>query len=252
MAFSAAELHVLRRSLAHALQSSTAPLTASEVQDCLRLAASVDEAVQEAGRLRTFLLDDLGRYRRALPGSLSGYLELLQQALAAGYEPDPDDLCALRALRANPAAAAVLERAQGIAERSVRRRLAAAGPAPRTRLLALAGGREQPRAAAPGPEASRPDTPGEEPGPGIPHEGGRPGTPRPERPRTEAAPKEPGPKEPGPKEPAPKEPGPKEPGPKRPAPTEPARPGRPVPTPGEVFPPRRDPAPPPAAGRAAV
>ncbi|MET8298426.1 hypothetical protein [Streptomyces sp. NPDC005180] len=238
MAFSAAELHVLRRSLAHALQSSTAPLTAAEVQDCLRLAASVDEAVQEAGRLRSFLLDDLGRYRRALPGSLSGYLELLRQALAAGYEPDPDDLCALRALRANPAAAAVLERAQGIAERSVRRRLAAAGPAPRTRLLALAGGREQPRAAAAGPEAPRP---------GTPHEGAHPGTPRPERPRTEAAPKEPGPKEPGPKEP-----GPKEPGPKRPAPKEPARPGRPVPTPGEVFPPRRDPAPPPAAGRAAV
>ncbi|MGW1521330.1 hypothetical protein [Streptomyces sp. NPDC002287] len=238
MAFSAAELHVLRRSLAHALQSSTAPLTAAEVQDCLRLAASVDEAVQEAGRLRSFLLDDLGRYRRALPGSLSGYLELLRQALAAGYEPDPDDLCALRALRANPAAAAVLERAQGIAERSVRRRLAAAGPAPRTRLLALAGGREQPRAAAPGPDAPRP---------GTPHESAHPGTPRPERPRTEAAPKEPGPKEPGPKEP-----GPKEPGPKRPAPKEPARPGRPVPTPGEVFPPRRDPAPPPAAGRAAV
>ncbi|MFD3680520.1 hypothetical protein [Streptomyces sp. NPDC058613] len=139
MAFSPAELHVLRRSLAHALQSSSAPLSAAEVQDCLRLARSVDDAASEAARLRAFLLEDLARYRGALPGSLSGYLELLQDALAAGYEPVPDDLAALRALRANPLAAAVLDRAQAVAERSVRRRLRTA-PAPRTRLLALAGG----------------------------------------------------------------------------------------------------------------
>ncbi|MDX6764637.1 hypothetical protein SIN09_35950, partial [Streptomyces sp. F8] len=141
MAFSAAELHVLRRSLAHALQPSSAPLAAEEAQDCLRLAQAVDEAVREAGRLRAFVLDDLARYRGALPGSLSGYLELLRQALAAGYEPTPDDLAALRALRANPAAAALLERARAVAERSVRRRLTMA-QAPRTRLLTLAGGRE--------------------------------------------------------------------------------------------------------------
>ncbi|MFF3675237.1 hypothetical protein ACFYYS_14740 [Streptomyces sp. NPDC002120] len=182
MAFSAAELHVLRRLLAHALQSSPAPLAAAEVQDCLHLAQSVDDAVQEAGRLRAFLLDDLARYRGALPGSLSGYLELLQDALAAGYEPAPDDLAALRALRANPLAAALLERAQVVAERSVRRRLSTT-PAPRTRLLALAGGREEQPKPAPQPK-------------------------------------------------------------------EPPRPERPVPTPGEVFPPRRKPAPPPAAGRA--
>ncbi len=187
MAFSAAELHVLRRLLAHALQSSPAPLAAAEVQDCLHLAQSVDDAVQEAGRLRAFLLDDLARYRGALPGSLSGYLELLQDALAAGYEPAPDDLAALRALRANPVAAALLERAQVVAQRSVRRRLSTT-PAPRTRLLALAGGREEQPKPAPQPkEPSQPDSP---------------------------------------------------------------RPERPVPTPGEVFPPRRKPAPPPAAGRA--
>ncbi|MFD7262168.1 hypothetical protein [Streptomyces sp. NPDC059874] len=182
MAFSAAELLVLRRSLAHALQSSTAPLTAPEVQDCLRLAQSVDDVVQEAGRLRAFLIEDLGRYRGALPGSLSGYLELLQDALAGGYEPVPDDLAALRALRANPVAAALLDRAQGVAERSVRRRLSTA-PAPRTRLLTLAGGQDQ----RPSPD---------------------------------------------------------------PRPKEPQRPEKPIPTPGEVFPPRRKPAPPPAAGRA--
>ncbi|MER7122298.1 hypothetical protein ACFVQ9_29765 [Streptomyces goshikiensis] len=192
MAFSAAELHVLRRSLAHALQSSTAPLAAAEVSDCLRLAQTVDEAVREAGRLREFLLADLARYRGALPGSLSGYLELLQDALAAGYEPVPDDLAALRALRANAVAAALLERAQIVAERSVRRRLSTT-PAPRTRLLALAGGKEESPAEEPKPEPK----------------------------------------------PAP-----------RPAP-QPAHPEKPIPTPGEVFPPRRKPTPPPKAGRAA-
>ncbi|WP_327364544.1 MULTISPECIES: hypothetical protein [unclassified Streptomyces] len=202
MAFSAAELHVLRRTLAHALQSSTAPLTTSEVQDCLRLAQSVDDAVQEAGRLREFLLADLVRYRGALPGSLSGYLELLQDALAAGYEPAPDDLAALRALRANPVAAALLERCQGIAERSVRRRLSIT-PAPRTRLLALAGGKDAAGACA--------------------AKDGKDGKEEPARPA-----------------PAPKEP----PRPERPS-------ERPIPTPGEVFPPRRKPTPPPSAGLAA-
>ncbi|MFJ6798482.1 hypothetical protein [Streptomyces sp. NPDC091268] len=192
MAFSAAELLVLRRLLAHALQPSTAPLAAAEVQDCLRLAQSVDEAVREGARQREFLLADLARYRAALPGSLSGFLVLLKEALAAGYEPVPDDLAALRALRANPSAAALLERAQGVAERSVRRRLRAA-PVPRTRLLALAGGREdEPR---PGPKPPRPPQPE-----------------RPEQPEEPAQPKE-----------------------------------RPVPTPGEVFPPRRKPTPPPTA-----
>ncbi|MDJ0384923.1 hypothetical protein [Streptomyces sp. G-G2] len=147
MAFSAAELHVLRRSLAHALPSSTAPLSAAEVQDCLRLARSVDEAAAETVRLRDFLVADLGRYRQALPGSLPGYLELLQEALAAGYEPVPDDLAALRALRGNSAAAALLDRAGRVAEHSVRRRLAA----PRTRLRALAGGKEDEPPARPSP-----------------------------------------------------------------------------------------------------
>ncbi|MFI5671824.1 hypothetical protein [Streptomyces sp. NPDC051704] len=208
MAFSAAELHVLRRTLAHALQSSTAPapLTAPEVQDCLRLAQSVDDAVQEAGRLREFLLADLARYRGALPGSLSGYLELLQDALAAGYEPAPDDLAALRALRANAVAAALLERCQGIAERSVRRRLSTT-PQPRTRLLALSGGKDTREART--------------------AKDGKDGKEEPARPA-----------------PAPKEP----PRPERPS----ERPSeRPIPTPGEVFPPRRKPTPPPAAGLAA-
>ncbi|MFE7048945.1 hypothetical protein ACFVAM_11320, partial [Streptomyces californicus] len=144
MAFSADELRVLRRALAIALHPM--PLSDEDVQDCLRLAGSVDEAVAEAGRLRAFLLADLSRYRNALPGSATGYLELLQDALAAGYDPRPDDLAALRALRGGPLAAALLERCQVLAERSVRARLAgrtagAAAPGPRGRLLALPGGR---------------------------------------------------------------------------------------------------------------
>ncbi|MFI8824602.1 hypothetical protein [Streptomyces sp. NPDC053431] len=213
MAFSADELRVLRRALATAL--NPAPLQDDDVQDCLRLADSVDEAVREAGRERAFLLADLVRYRQALPGSLTGYLGLLQDALAAGYDPGADDLAALRALRSHPAAGALLARCQVLAERSVRARLARVArprttpaptapfgaapartpvrtapvrpaPAPRARLLALPGGRaseEEPRPASPG----------------------------------------------GPAKPAPKPPAPE----------------RPVPKPSEVFPPRRRPVPPP-------
>ncbi|MEU2119761.1 hypothetical protein ABZ567_29905 [Streptomyces sp. NPDC016459] len=164
MAFSADELRVLRRALAVALHP--APLQDEDVQDALRLAESVDEAVREAGRLRAFLLDDLVRYREALPGSLSGYLELLREALAAGYDPAADDLAALRALRRDPAAGALLARCQLLAERSVRARLGrvtqvTATPVTgvsRPRLLALPGGRaagDEPKPTPPTP-AERP------------------------------------------------------------------------------------------------
>ncbi|MFJ2743487.1 hypothetical protein ACIO3O_27985 [Streptomyces sp. NPDC087440] len=163
MAFSADELRVLRRALALALHP--APLPSDEVRECLRLAESVDEAIREAGRLRAFLLADLARYRVALPGSATGYLELLQDALAAGYRPQPDDLASLRSLRKLPLAAALLGRCQGIAERSVRARLARtstpaaapAAPAPRTRLTALPGGRADTKPVRPaGPQAPAP------------------------------------------------------------------------------------------------
>ncbi|WP_330177729.1 hypothetical protein OG875_12850 [Streptomyces sp. NBC_01498] len=197
MAFGADELRVLRGALAVALHP--APLPDADVQACLRLAESVDEAVREAGRLRAFLLADLARYRAALPGSAAGYLELLQDALAAGYDPRPEDLMALRTLRAAPAAEALLGRCQRLAESSVRARLAGrspAAPAPRTRLLALQGGRA----------AADPDRPEEEP---------------------DKAPA---------KDPVP---------PRRPAAPGRPVPGRPMPKPSEVFPPRRKPSPPP-------
>ncbi|MCX5398769.1 hypothetical protein [Streptomyces sp. NBC_00102] len=170
MAFGADELRVLRRALAVALHPM--PLPDEDVQDCLRLAGAVDDAVGEAGRLRAFLLADLARYRAALPGSVSGYLELLQDALAAGYDPRPDDLAALRALRGRPVAAALLERCRVLAERSVRARLAGrtaglTAPGPRSRLLALPGGRAEAEPQRPsGPATpSRPSAPGDRPMP---------------------------------------------------------------------------------------
>lgn len=178
MAFGAEELRVLRRALALALHPS--PVSDEDVQDCLRLAASVDEAVSEGARLRSFLLADLARYRAALPGTAAGYLALLEEVLGSGYQPGADDLAALRALRGNQLAAALLDRCRAVAEKAVRTRLAgrtatdasdapqrrALVPASRTRLLALPGGLgaaddpakprtpASPRPAAPGP--SRP------------------------------------------------------------------------------------------------
>ncbi|WP_234025779.1 MULTISPECIES: hypothetical protein, partial [Streptomyces] len=108
MAFGVEELRVLRRALALALHPTSA--SADDVQDCLRLAESLDEAMREGVRLRAFLVADLGRYRAALPGTAAGYLTLLDEALGAGYRPHPDDLAALSALRGNPTAAALLDR----------------------------------------------------------------------------------------------------------------------------------------------
>ncbi|MDH6549620.1 putative RNase H-like HicB family nuclease [Streptomyces sp. SAI-041] len=213
MAFGVEELRVLRRALALALHP--APASAEDIKDCHRLAESLDEAVREGARLRAFLVADLARYRAALPGTAAGYLTLLEEALGAGYRPEPDDLAALRALRGNPAAAALLIRCQMLAERDVRARLAAATgarrtpaspvvPPSRTRLLALPGGRS-----------------------GGLHEGpsgaGRGGP-------AQLDPKEPA------KRPAKPPVKPAE----KPAPAAP-KPARPIPTPGEVFP-RRKPA----------
>jgi hypothetical protein len=211
MAFGAEELRVLRRALALALQPGPTP--AEDVKDCLLLAESLDEAMREGDRLRAFLVADLARYRAALPGTVSGYLTLLEEALAAGYRPQPDDLAALRALRGNPAASVLLGRCRMLAEQDVRDRLAPGVarratptvPAARSRLKALPGGLRgtgaQPAATERDP-ARRPD------------------------------------KKPAQKPAAPKP---------APTPAEP-KPARPIPTPGEVFP-RRKPASPPSSGQ---
>ncbi|MFI2411331.1 hypothetical protein [Streptomyces sp. NPDC018947] len=151
MAFGAQELRVLRRALALALNPS--PVSAEDVQDCLRLAESLDEAMGESARLRDFLMADLARYRAALPGSVTGYLTLLDEALAAGHRPGADDLSALRALRGNPTAAALLARC---APRQATPTVTL--PAARTHLQALPGGKP-PQKPAPRPAPADPAPP---------------------------------------------------------------------------------------------
>ncbi|MFF7976670.1 hypothetical protein [Streptomyces sp. NPDC007905] len=205
MAFGAEELRVLRRALALALHPGRA--SAEDVKECFRLAESLDEAMREGARLRAFLVADLGRYRAALPGTAAGYLGLLEEALGAGHRPTPDDLAALRALRGDPRAAALLDRCQALAEQDVRARFAQGArtvPAPavppsRTRLLALPGDAGE----APATQAEEPEKPAQKPAP-------KPGQTPPGRPA------------------------------ERPA-AEPAAPKRPIPTPGEVFPRRKPP-----------
>ncbi len=220
MAFSADELRVLRRALAialhpHAVPGRPGPERAAEVRDCFRLAEAVDEAVLESGRLRAFLRADLARYRAALPGAASGYAERLQDALAAGYRPRAEDLDALRALSAAPSAGssgaayrALLRRCELASGRAgAADRTACAVPAARIRL------RRTPLLALPGgrpPAGASASRPGQKPG---------------QKPAEKPAGKPGG--EPG-------------------KPSAPS-PGRPIPTPGEVFPPRRKPAPPPGA-----
>lgn len=213
MAFGAEELRVLRRALALALDPS--PASAEDVQDCLHLAESLDEAIHEGARRRAFLVADLARYRAALPGSATGYLALLQEALDAGHRPTADDLAALGALRGNRAAAVLLARFRpqavtdlvGLQGRPTPAPVAESRPfvpASRTRLQALPGGLQDVPVTLPAQAAGdEPAKPARKP----PAE--KPAAPSPER-----------------------------------EPDAP-RPGRPIPTPGEVFP-RRKPAPPPA------
>lgn len=145
MAFSADEVRVLRRALAHALYPvqlpptpsplaarvpQAGPLWAEDVQEVLWLAEAIDEAAEEGGRLRTFLLADLIRYRVALPGSVRGYLKRLEEAVTAGYLPGPEDLAALRSLSRLPSGPAehsrrtrLLGHCHALAEAEVRARL---------------------------------------------------------------------------------------------------------------------------------
>ncbi|MEU1779164.1 MULTISPECIES: hypothetical protein [Streptomyces] len=261
MAFSADELRVLRRALDIALRPDSVPTRPgpardAEVRDCLRLAEAMAEAGHEADRLRAFLLAELARYRAALPGAAPGYARLLKDALVDGYLPGPEDLAALRSLCALPTGGteaghrrALLRRCEHLAEQTVRTRPATTHPA----TAAPATARPAPRATAatPGVPGARPH-PGHEPGyePVHTHSscalpvrtrllalpGGR--TPH----AAEAADPKPGVKPPPPGKPAPTAPPPATPQPKAPP-----RPDRPIPTPGEVFPPRRKPAPPPGA-----
>ncbi|MFB7949561.1 hypothetical protein ACFC6L_32160 [Kitasatospora phosalacinea] len=140
MAFSADEVRVLRRVLAQALYpiapdrlptpAAAVELWAEDVQDALRLTEAIDEAVQEGGRLRAFMLTDLTRYRAALPGSAGGYLDRLEEAVTDGYLPTAEDLSALRSLSRQPCGpheqarrSRLAGRCHALAEAEVRERL---------------------------------------------------------------------------------------------------------------------------------
>ncbi|WP_405743655.1 hypothetical protein OG422_17600 [Streptomyces sp. NBC_01525] len=183
MVFSADELRVLRRALAHARRSTPAtppgpagPEHTVEPQEYLRLAEAVDEAEREGARLRAFLLADLARYRAALPGAAPGYLARLDEALAVGCVPGADDLAALHALAPRAAGAAEGVRRAGLPRRceASTGRAAPAHPAD-ARLRALPGARsaDEPR---PAPHRPAPD-PASRPAPRP-----APKEPRPERP----------------------------------------------------------------------
>ncbi|MFI9239369.1 hypothetical protein [Streptomyces sp. NPDC053079] len=270
MAFSADELRVLRRALdialrPHSVPTSPGPAREAEAKDCLLLAEAVDEAVREGDRLRAFLLQDLARYRAALPGAAPGYVLRLRDALLDGYRPGAEDLAALRALCAEPAGEAeatrrhtLLARCEHLAEQAVRARLAARAAAAAAPAVPTARPPAAPR--TPPPPAARPHLqpppaasthvqapPAAHPHPQSPppHAGTRlqalPGgrAPRAAEPEPRPGPK-PGESPAPPNRPAPGPP-PEAPRPKPPAAP---RPGRPIPTPGEVFPPRRKPVPP--------
>ncbi|MGW0955003.1 hypothetical protein [Streptomyces sp. NPDC002545] len=237
MAFGAEELPVLRLALALALQPR--PASAEDVQECRRLAESLDEAMREGVRLRAFLVADLARYRAALPGAAAGYLALLAECLDAGHRPTADDLAALGALRGAPAAAALLRRCRTLTPPlAPPRESASAHPVPAAR----------PAPAGPPAPAARTAAPVRPIGPL--HGGGAPsavtaslgvlqalmGGPPDGRGAQDGGGEKPAEKpaaKPG-ERPAPAQPG------TAPAP-KPVR--RPVPTPGEVFP-RRKPGPP--------
>ncbi|MER5178991.1 hypothetical protein ABT009_11570 [Streptomyces sp. NPDC002896] len=225
MAFGAEELRVLRRALALALHPSS--VSAEDVQACLRLAESVDEAVREGDRLCAFLVADLARYRAALPGSAIGYLALLEDAMNSGHQPGPDDVTALRALGANgnPVAGALLDRCPGYvgqaAAAAVRAGAAVPGEPAADQAYRQTGQADQQTAGQAGWQVAAAAHPR------------RPSLAATSRIRLLALPGGLAAKEPV-------KPKPKQPPAERPAPQ------RPVPTPAEVFPPKRKPAPPPA------
>ncbi|MBU7598152.1 hypothetical protein JGS22_011135 [Streptomyces sp. P38-E01] len=263
MAFSADELRVLRRALEAVVRPALVP--DREVRACHRLARAVDRAAAEAARERAFLVADLGRYRAALPGSARGYLERLDEALSAGCTPAPDDIASLRRIASGAAGrTGGREQARRLLGRLSTGRAAVPGRregSARHLLVVpsgLAGGVPSPclygrGRAVPGSRPAALDGP--RPGPAGSPASDR--TPGPGRAAREAetdhiadlrddtdkdggehmAAKESDDRERTPR-PAPG-PGPKSPGPSGPRPT------RPVPTPGEVFPPRRRPKPPP-------
>ncbi|WP_180930916.1 hypothetical protein [Streptomyces sp. AJS327] len=151
MAFSAAELEVLRSALAAALRARpgtedrTRPTNddagrhhpGRDLRPYLRLAEAIEETAAEDARYRAFLLADLARHRAALPGAATGYLTRLEEALTLDCLPHPDDLAALRMLRAHARVPAEARRRAGLLHRCAE----LLDRPVRTRLRVLPGGR---------------------------------------------------------------------------------------------------------------
>ncbi|WBB64186.1 hypothetical protein O7599_17470 [Streptomyces sp. WMMC500] len=244
VALSADELRVVRDALAIAIESSwglprpargdgtesaAAPAVprGAVVRDCTELAAALDEAAAEADRMRLFRSTDLARYRAALPGSASGYAEVLHDALAAGYVPRQADVAALRALCAEPADSRLAERRRRLLRRC--EALTAAQVPPRRRPAPPPGAGSAP-SPPPVPSGLLP-RPALRALPGGRGHGEALGSEEPE-PSPGRRPRKPGER---PQQRPPRD---------NPPDRQPASPNRPVPTPAEVFPPRRRPAPP--------
>ncbi|MFF7247751.1 hypothetical protein ACFZBU_28040 [Embleya sp. NPDC008237] len=127
MAFSAHEVRVLRRALAVALRGGR------DSVDFWLLGRAIGEAQDERERLRTFMTAELRRYRAALPGTASTFLDCLRNAVdEVAHIPSAEDLAALRSTvdlpcgeRERASRIALLHRCTRLAEVDLEQRLAA-------------------------------------------------------------------------------------------------------------------------------
>ncbi|MFI6584685.1 hypothetical protein [Embleya sp. NPDC050493] len=127
MAFSAHEVRVLRRALAVALRGGR------DSVDFWLLGRAIGEAQDERERLRTFMTAELRRYRAALPGTASTFLDCLRNAVdEVAHIPSAEDLAALRSTvdlpcgeRERASRIALLHRCTRLAEADLEQRLVA-------------------------------------------------------------------------------------------------------------------------------
>ncbi|MCF2529342.1 hypothetical protein [Yinghuangia soli] len=123
LAFSMAEVRLLRRALLAAMKAGAAPERRGEPApvDFWLLDRAIAEAEAERDRHRAFNLAELSRQRAALPGSAATYLSGLERAVAAyGHTPTAADLAALRSLADMPIGTAERTRRRTLLDRCTR------------------------------------------------------------------------------------------------------------------------------------